>query len=65
MNINHKLVAVAKQLGPRYTLNERAISPEEMFAETGLLPALARRADQLASLCLGYFTAADQETARR
>ncbi len=30
------------------------ISPEEVFSPTGLLPALARRADQLCSLCLGY-----------
>ncbi len=35
-------------------LNDRPISYEEIFAETGLLPALSRRADQLSSLCLGY-----------
>jgi len=41
-------------MGVKFTLNDNPISPEEVFAETGLLPALARRADQLCSLCLGY-----------
>ena len=27
---------------------------DEVFAPTGLLPAMSRRADQLCSLCLGY-----------
>jgi len=35
-------------------LNDRPISYEEVFKDTGLLPAIARRADQLCSLCLGY-----------
>ena len=37
-----------------FTLNDRTISYDEVFKETGLLPAIARRADQLCSLCLGY-----------
>ena len=35
-------------------MNDRPITTEEVFAENGLLPAIARRADQLCSLCLGY-----------
>ena len=38
----------------KFTLKGRDIDLEEMLAETGLLPAIAKRADQLASLCLGY-----------
>lgn len=41
-------------MGVSFTLNDRTITPEEIFTETGLLPALSRRADQLCSLCLGY-----------
>jgi intracellular multiplication protein IcmS len=54
MNISKKLIAIAKVLGANFTLNDRAISLEEVFADTGLLPAISRRADQLCSLCLGY-----------
>ena len=49
-----KCSVIAKALKAKFTLNERPISLEEVFADTGLLPALARRADQLSSLCLGY-----------
>jgi intracellular multiplication protein IcmS len=49
-----KLAKVVSCLEAKYTLNSRSISLVEVFSETGLLPAIARRADQLASLCLGY-----------
>jgi len=54
MIISKKLIAIAKTLNANFTLNDRAISMEEVFADTGLLPAISRRADQLCSLCLGY-----------
>ena len=38
----------------QFLLNDRAITFEEVYSITGLLPALSRRADQLCSLCLGY-----------
>lgn len=53
-DINKKLVTIAKTFGTKFTLNNRVIALEEVFSDTGLLPAIARRADQLASLCLGY-----------
>ena len=53
-DIKKQLIAIAKALGANFTLNQRPISYEEVFSETGLLPALSRRADQLCSLCLGY-----------
>lgn len=54
MDIQKNLCAIAKALGANFTLNERPISHEEVFSNTGLLPAIARRADQLCSLCMGY-----------
>lgn len=45
---------VAKAMGARFSLNNRPMTLEEVFSPTGLLPAIARRADQLCSLCLGY-----------
>lgn len=53
-DIQKNLSAIAKALNASFTLNDRVISYEEVFADTGLLPAMARRADQLCSLCLGY-----------
>lgn len=49
-----KLTAIAKKLNTKFTLKSRVLTYSELFSETGLLPGLARRADQLASLCLGY-----------
>ena len=54
MEIQKALSLIAKSLKANFTLNDRTISYTEVFSETGLLPAIARRADQLASLCLGY-----------
>ena len=41
-------------MNAKFYLNDRFMSHEEVFAMQGLLPAFARRADQLCSLCLGY-----------
>lgn len=54
MDLKKKLKTVAKELNANFTLNDNPISFDEVFSETGLLPALSRRADQLCSLCLGY-----------
>lgn len=45
---------IATTLKASFTLNNRPITYEEVFSDVGLLPAIARRADQLCSLCLGY-----------
>lgn len=52
--LQQKLCSIARELKANFVLNERSITPEEVFSETGLLPAIAKRADQLCSLCLGY-----------
>lgn len=54
IDISKKLVAIAKKMRVNFLFKERSIPLEEVFAETGLLPGLTKRANQLASLCLGY-----------
>lgn len=54
LDISQQMVKIARLLHPQYTLNGRPMTLEEVFAPTGLLPGIARRADQLSSLCLGY-----------
>src|SRR5262245_44884384 len=54
MELNKQLAAVAAALKVKFTFNEKPISYDEVFTSAGLLPGLARRADQLCSLCLGY-----------
>ena len=53
-NIVGQICNIAKVLRCNFTLREQPIAVEQAFAETGLLPAIIRRADQLCSFCLGY-----------
>ena len=53
-NISQQLASIAMTLGANFSLHSGPISYNDVFSETGLLPAIARRADQLCSLCLGY-----------
>ena len=41
-------------MNAKFYLNERFVTFDEVFSETGLLPAITKRADQLSSLCMGY-----------
>lgn len=54
MDIGNKMIAVCKQMKAGFSLRGRPITPAEIFSDTGLLPGLAKRADQLSSLCFGY-----------
>ena len=45
---------LAKALKANFTLNGNPIPYKDVFAENGMFPAIAKRADQLCSLCLGY-----------
>ncbi len=54
MELNNQLIKIADVLGAKFNLNNKPISHSQVFADTGLLPAIARRADQLCSLCFGY-----------
>lgn len=53
-DMTQQMIKVARLLNGRYSLNGRPMTMEEVFSPTGLLPGIARRADQLSSLCLGY-----------
>lgn len=53
-DLNQQLAAIADTFATTFTLNDKPITSLEIFSEQGLLPAISRRADQLASLCLGY-----------
>jgi intracellular multiplication protein IcmS len=54
MELQEGLTRIAKKLDVNFTLNGRSMSYPEVFSDLGLLPALAKRADQLCALCLGY-----------
>ncbi|MBT4884660.1 MAG: type IV secretion protein IcmS [Legionellales bacterium] len=51
---NKYLLKVFKGSDVKYILKGRELGLEEIFSATGLMPAIAKRADQLCSLCLGY-----------
>ncbi|WP_298626819.1 type IV secretion IcmS family protein [uncultured Legionella sp.] len=53
-DISKCMVVIAAALNAKFYLNDRFVGYEEVFSDTGLLPAIAKRADQLCSLCLGY-----------
>lgn len=54
MDIPKSMAKIAAAMHAKFYLNDRFLSYDEVFSATGLLPAMARRADQLCSLCLGY-----------
>lgn len=54
VDMSLQLAKIARAMNARFSLNGRPMTIEEVFSPTGLLPAIARRADQLCSLCLGY-----------
>ncbi|RUR12252.1 type IV secretion IcmS family protein [Legionella sp. km772] len=53
-DISKCMVAIAGAMNAKFYLNDRFVGFEEVFSDTGLLPAITKRADQLCSLCLGY-----------
>ncbi len=54
LDICQQMIKAARLMNGQYSLNGRPLTMEEVFSLTGLLPGIARRADQLSSLCLGY-----------
>lgn len=54
MEIVQQLSGIARALRCNFTLREQPISVDQVFADTGMLPGIMRRADQLCSFCLGY-----------
>ena len=63
VDISKQLTKIALTFGAKFSLRDKPISYQEVFSMTGLLPGIARRADQLCSLCLGYGIGATFEEA--
>jgi intracellular multiplication protein IcmS len=61
INLEKKLTAIAKQMGVTFSLKGSIVSYKDIFSDTGLLPGITKRADQLAQLCLGYGLGATYE----
>ena len=53
-DISQNLCLVTASMGINFTLESKPIKPEQLFATIGLLPAIAKRADKIATLCFGY-----------
>ena len=47
------LVGITSRLEVAYQLRGKSLTKEEVFMSSGLLPAIAKRADQLCQLCFG------------
>ena len=53
-DIGQLLIKIARKMNVNFSLNGRPLTLDEVFSPKGLLPGIAKRADQLSSLCLGY-----------
>lgn len=51
-------MALTRHFELTYVLRSKEVDPEEVFSDVGLLPALLKRSDQLASLCFGVTSGA-------
>lgn len=54
LDVSEQMIKAARLMNAQFSLSGRPMTMEEVFSPTGLLPGMARRADQLSSLCLGY-----------
>jgi intracellular multiplication protein IcmS len=54
MNLTDALCKLANKTNAKFIFHDKPIGYEDVFKETGLLPALAKRADQMCLMCLGY-----------
>jgi len=54
MDIGKQLALIATEMGISFTTNSKPMAVDDVFSNTGFLPAIIRRADQLCSFCLGY-----------
>lgn len=52
--LSNILTQVATDLGCKFIMRSEPIATSRVFDSKGLLPAIMRRADQLADFCLGY-----------
>jgi intracellular multiplication protein IcmS len=62
-DIAEQMIKAARLMNVRFSLNGRPLTMDEVFSYSGLLPGIAKRADQLSSLCMGYGIGATFEDA--
>lgn len=56
---------LAKNMSLSFSLKRQGIDASQVFSDDGLLPAMAKRADHLSTLCLGYGVGAKYEDCER
>ena len=54
MDVKDQCIALSRLMGIDYAMKGRDLTYEEVFMDNGFLPPLAKRAEQLSSLCFGY-----------
>lgn len=54
LDVSQQMQKVARLMNAQFSLNGRPLTLDEVFSPAGLLAGMARRADQLSSLCMGY-----------
>ena len=52
--LSEKMAAIAETMGVSFSFKDAPIAYEQVFSDVGLLPGLAKRGDDLCSLCFGY-----------
>lgn len=53
-DLTKQLISIINEMGVKFSLNGAPMALNDVLSDTGMLPAIAKRADQLSSLCLGY-----------
>ena len=61
MQLERVLTMLVKRLKISFTFKGKPMTYDEVFSARGLLPGLAKRAEQLASLAIGYGIGAQVE----
>lgn len=54
MNLTEIFSGLADEEGVNFSFNDKPLNYEQVFADVGLLPAMAKRADNNSILCLGH-----------
>lgn len=54
IDLQSVLVSISKKYNVNYSFDGKPLEYGQVFADEGFLPGLAKRADELCSVCLGY-----------
>lgn len=53
-DLSKQLIAFCKELGARFSINERTLTLDQVFDPAGALPLIARSANEISMVCLDY-----------